>query len=112
MEKEEDINYSKPVTFDLKDVFGTLFDIQSVVETNLAGNQFLSDVNRFKFTSIPTKEDFFNRTERDVDPKASVTVSDNPNHEDVLKDDDSDKFSVTLNPMQIRTYVIMVNEQV
>lgn len=111
LEKNEDMNYSKPVTFDLKDVFGTLFDIQSVVETNLAANQFLSDVKRFKFTRITTNNDFVNRAERDVEAKATVTVSDKPS-EDVLDEDDSDEYSVTLTPMQIRTYVITVNEQV
>lgn len=113
LEKNEDINYSKAVTFDLKDVFGTLFDIRSMVETNLAGNQFLADVDRFKFTAIPTKGEFLNRTERNVDPKATITVSEETsNDEDVLKEDDSGKYSVTLNPMQIRTFVITVNEQV
>lgn len=113
LEKDEDANYSKQVTFDLIDVFGKLFDIESVVETNLAANQFLSDVKRFKFTAKSDAENtVLKRIEREnlinvrlVDPIAN-------SEEGLLKDDDSLKYSITLNPMQIRTFVIKVNEEI
>lgn len=103
LEKNEDSNqYSKSVTFHLKDVFGTLFDIDSVRETNLAANQWLSDVKQFKFRKDP--KDISQRQTEDNELE-------HDNLKDVQDDDDDDGFTVTLAPMQIRTYIITVNEQ-
>lgn len=50
LEENEDPLYSKSVKINLKDVFHTIpFD--GFLETNLAANQWIKDVNRFKFTS-------------------------------------------------------------
>lgn len=102
LEKDEDQNYSKPATFDLIDVFGKLFDIESVRETNLAGNQWLSDVKRFKFAK--EEKDIQPPMERDNVMRATKNVS-----EEAETDDEG--HSITLTPMQIRTFVITVNEQ-
>lgn len=93
LEKTEDEHYSKPATFDLLDVFGGLFEIVSVRETNLAANQWVSQVKRFKF--------------RIVDNTTIDEVANRP-----TEPDDSLKFSITLNPMQIRTYVITTKQQI
>lgn len=116
LEKDEDAKYSQQVTFDLIDVFGKLFDIESVVETNLAANQFLADVKRFKFTAksdAEEQEDVHSRTVRQNQINLVLSEPIGAAAEDeLLKDDDSLKYSVSLSPMQIRTFVINVNEKI
>lgn len=94
LEKAEDEKYSKPATFDLLDVFGGLFDIASVRETNLSANQWLPAVKRLKFRST-----------------GNDTVAVAEGHRS-LGSDDALKYSITLNPMQIRTFVITTNPKV
>lgn len=104
LEKSEDEkNYSKAVTFTLQDVFGQLFDVQSVRETNLAANQWLSDVKRFKFAKEGEQQQpaVYEKPEKD-----------NEIHSEARGDEEDDEsYSVTLTPMQIRTFIITVNEQ-
>lgn len=103
LEKKEDMDsYSKPVTFDLLDVFGKLFDIAAVRETNLAGNQWLTDVKRFKFTA---QDEVVDGKEETSTGAASASGKELPL-------DDSLKFSVTLQPMQIRSFVISTRPQI
>lgn len=106
LEKNEDAqSYSKEVKFNLKDVFGTLFDIESVRETNLAANLWVSDVSRFSFAKNKNVKVIHEREERDNEIQyGTINVNDN--------DDDGDNFSVTLAPMQIRTFEITVEQKV
>lgn len=105
LEKDEDATYSKPATFDLLDVFGKLFDIESVRETNLAANQWLSDVKRFKFEKEPAvPKDIHQRQAKDNEMRPGQPMEE-------LNDDDDGGHLITLTPMQIRTFVITVNEQ-
>lgn len=103
LEKDDDGNYSKSVTFTLQDVFATLFDIESVRETNLAANQWLSDVKRFKFTK--DQDNPYNRRQQEEDNETYPERREEP----IAEDDES--HTITLSPMQIRTFIITVNEQ-
>lgn len=106
LEKNEDVEgYSKEVKFNLKDVFGPLFDIESVRETNLAANLWKSDVSRFTFAKDSTAKDIHQREERDNEFQHGT----NNVNED--SDDDDDDYSFTLAPMQIRTFEITVEQK-
>lgn len=133
LEKNEDPIYSKPVRINLKDVFHNIpFD--GFLETNLAANQWIKDMNRFNFTS----------TERDpqtnfLEPGSGEGIEIIPNSrtgrgvpdildlniESVLVNNWSgmtdkimamkrgrsvmsyqENFDVTLNPMEIKTFVL------
>lgn len=94
LEKTEDDKYSKPATFDLLDLFGELFDIVSVRETNLSANQWLSAVKRLKFRSL-----------------GNETLA-AEGHRSLGPDDSLRQYPITLNPMQIRTFVISINPKV
>lgn len=52
LEKDEDPEYSKPVTFNLRDVLRDL-DIIDIRETTLDGNQWLEETKRLKFKPDP-----------------------------------------------------------
>lgn len=83
--KGEDEQYSKEVSFDFKDVFRS-FDIVSVRETKLAGNQWLSDSKPLNFSAKSFDSNRIARNKR----------ADNY---------DDDDFMITLKPMEIRTFI-------
>ncbi|XP_063709608.1 lysosomal alpha-mannosidase-like isoform X2 [Culicoides brevitarsis] len=117
LEKDEDPEYSKPVTFNLQDVFRG-FDIAELKETTLAGNQWLADAKRFKFTPDPKEIRFDNVNQRydyRINPYQKAT-SDN----EVDPERDTEELSfrkygldyeITLKPMQIRTFVMQMNPE-
>lgn len=107
LEKDEDPKYSKPVTFNLSDVFQNLFDIESVRETNLAANQWLSDVHRFKFR----KEENVAIVEQREEAENEVWSKEREAFKG-HNGDEEEINTISLNPMQIRSFVITVNEQV
>jgi lysosomal alpha-mannosidase len=82
----DDPQLSKPVTVPLKGLF-SVFDIVSAKETTLGGNRWLEKVKRMDW---------------------AVESNDIDLHQDyeVLRLDDD--FNVTLNPMQIRTFIVEV----
>lgn len=100
LEKDEDPIYSKAVFIDLVKVFGELFDIRSVRETNLAGNQWLSEVKRFKFAKESKKKG--SKVKKDDEMK--------PIELKKKRNGDIGQVHITLTPMQIRTFVITVNK--
>ncbi|XP_076264017.1 lysosomal alpha-mannosidase-like [Rhynchophorus ferrugineus] len=85
-EKNEDPTLSRPVQVNLQDLF-TLFDIKKIQETTLGGNQLLKDNQRLMFNSPDQRE------------------LENDNHQD---DELLEKYVVSLNPMQIRTFIISI----
>lgn len=87
LEPEEDIKYSNPVSFNLKDVLHH-FDVTEIRETTLAANQWLTEAKRMKF--------------RHDDDRTSANVFEGMS----TARDDGDDFVITLKPMQIRTFVI------
>lgn len=98
--KDEDEQLSKPITFDLMDVFRG-FDIEEVRETTLAGNQWTNEANRFEFT-----EEITNSNE---DSPTKMLFNNKPEYSKNEQNSSSNihNHSITLNPMEIRTFVIV-----
>lgn len=123
LEKDEDPEYSKPVTFNLQDVFRA-FDIAGIKETTLAGNQWLLNAKRFKFTPDPEQLRYDSVNQKfdfRIDPNRKEGGSDNEIDSEarVGREEFGDPiidarsygldFEITLNPMQIRTFVMQMN---
>lgn len=120
--KDEDETYSKPVTFDFQDVFRS-FAIVSVRETTLAGNQWLSDAKRFQFTAKtaesnqipktvePIARDNSHMLEQKPKPFPDISIAQyyQPTYrmgQRRLRElSDVNDFTITLKPMEIRTFV-------
>lgn len=86
-DKDDDAQLSKPVTLSLKSMFSA-FDIVSAKETTLGANQWLDQVKRMTWP-VESNEIKSGTDDRSVE-----------NGDDVL--------SVTLKPMEIRTYIVEV----
>lgn len=95
LEATEDHEYSKTVSFYMTDILQN-FDIENIRETNLAGNQWIEDVNRLKFNG--------NDGEKDLEKDYKSFTFDTTR----LKGD----FKVTLEPMEIKTFIIFLNPQI
>uniref|UniRef100_W8C2M5 Alpha-mannosidase n=2 Tax=Ceratitis capitata TaxID=7213 RepID=W8C2M5_CERCA len=81
------------VTFSLRPIFDQLGG-EEIRETTLDGSMILSDMSRFKFQpegSKVRKPEYYKSAHTPLSAK---------------KKDSSSKFSITLNPMQIRTFII------
>lgn len=111
LEKNEDPEYSKPVKFNLEDIFRS-FDITDVRETTLSGNQWIEEASRLKFRADPSSrasnataatDDMQRRINMVKYTKYPFKSFNAPNY----KAD----FEITLSPMQIRTFVIQLNDQ-
>lgn len=83
LEKNDDTELSKPVSFDLKDIFPGNFNF---VEVSLAGNQWIEDSKRLRFKQMGL-----------------------PNSGDEIRFPKLESTSISLEPMQIRTFVMMPN---
>lgn len=98
LEKNEDSEYSKAVTFNFQDMFH-LFDIISIRETTLSANQWLEKVERLEFTA-------------ETDNKSNISASqdklneENPKMESNLYNLSKESFQIILNPMEIRTFIV------
>ncbi|KAF7271106.1 hypothetical protein GWI33_015990 [Rhynchophorus ferrugineus] len=115
----EDSTLSKQATVNLKDLF-TAFDVVSLKETTLGGNQWLDDNHRMKFNTNGTLEAI---VYDDID----VNTGDNTVHKLWMQDniyqyrnkreiivDSEDRFAefeVILNPSQIRTFIIEIKKK-
>lgn len=121
--KNEDDQYSQDVTFNLNDIFRSLKMID-IRETTLSANQWLNEASRFKFNSKP--EDF-NQIQTKTDSGTESVESTTPkkvrrsSHQyfnskrqykrNRQEENYSDKYVVTLKPMEIRTFVIEVEDK-
>ncbi|XP_062548691.1 lysosomal alpha-mannosidase-like isoform X3 [Armigeres subalbatus] len=110
LEKGEDPTYSKPVRFNLQDIFRS-FSIEEIRETTLAGNQWKEDNKRFQFKADPTylkhvtRADIinpFNSTGEARTKKDELSPSEN------LKNVSNEGYEIVLGPMQIRTFVMQL----
>ncbi|XP_055848477.1 lysosomal alpha-mannosidase isoform X1 [Episyrphus balteatus] len=153
LEKDEDPEYSKPVTFYLKDVLRQL-DLVDIQETTLDGNQWLAESRRMEFQPDPeaTEYDTFPKYGKSygnirlqsakrpmmatkyLDEYVPVSNRIRRGNERVqlnklrseklanmkkfvgvnkidLKDDD-DKFIIVMEPMQIRTFVLTLQQKI
>ncbi|XP_076263635.1 lysosomal alpha-mannosidase-like [Rhynchophorus ferrugineus] len=86
---DEDSILSQPALVKLQDLFSG-FDIVSLEESTLGGNQWLKDNTRLKFKTKETQEPSKSRQEI----------------EDNLED-----FEIALSPSQIRTFIIKINRK-
>lgn len=121
----EDVQYSKPVTFNFNDVFLN-FKVEEIRETTLAANQWLSDAVRLNFTGGSIE-----RSSRRLKPAVHFIKDD----DDTLQQDigihpivsarqyrktpfsraerqeERDVQPVTLQPMEIRTFVVKLERK-
>lgn len=135
LEKGEDPEYSKPVTFNLRDVLKD-FKIVDIRETTLDGNEWLDSMKRLKFKSDPENtvytdisnsiKDNENESQEIDDLEKDQTkrmieinkikvpdiISENLNEEVSSPVNDNDKFRITLKPMQIRTFILNLEPQI
>ena len=84
LEKDEDPDMSKPVTFNLAQVFPGEFDF---TEMTLAANQRIEELSRLQFRTIGSRS-----IDGNLAMKKQALLVDNP--------------VVTLNPMEMRTFII------
>ena len=80
--EQEDINLSKPVTVNIKEMFGTMLNPISVRAMTLAGDKYADETSRFTWKSTSGDS---------VDPDWTISG-----------------FDVTLKPMEIKTIEVMV----
>lgn len=124
----EDAEYSKPVTFNFEDIFRDL-GVTSLRETTLAANQWLSEAVRLNFTSkteefdgeltaIETEENEINNLKQtepkisnfDIHPDISERQYRKSTYKNSYRNIDNDNviLKITLQPMQIRTFIVEV----
>ncbi|XP_035912888.1 lysosomal alpha-mannosidase-like [Anopheles stephensi] len=112
LEKGEDPLYSKPVRFNVQDVFQQ-FSIEEIRETTLGANQLKEDSKRLKFKPDP---DYivYNSVKRDVLAEHAspsppfVQASRSPTVEEVVRNVADDGYEILLKPMQIRTFIFQL----
>ncbi|XP_053677468.1 lysosomal alpha-mannosidase [Anopheles nili] len=112
LEKDEDPLYSKPVRFNVQDVFRQ-FSIDEIRETTLAANQLKEDSSRLKFKPDPDYI-MYGSVRRDAaagTPSASPKVQTNRFSaplEDIARNVADDGFEIVLKPMEIRTFIFQL----
>lgn len=114
LEKLEDpLAYSKPVTFNVRDVLHT-WNIAEMRETTLAANQWIDRASRLQFH---TEQADFGQTYEEISSIRFEDVSSlrygRGRRRGAGKSEDAgevDPLEVTLQPMQIRTFVIVLEQ--
>lgn len=104
LEKGEDDHYSQPATFNIEDVFRGL-NIASVRETTLSANQWLDEAKRLNFTNKIENSNSFGTEQKESERISSAKQFKNHHHRSFESNDDDD-LTITLNPMEIRTFII------
>lgn len=125
LENDEDKQYSKAVTFNFHDVFRS-FNVISIRETTLSANQWLNEAKRLHFkakTEDDLNENFTStvsftsetpETEKrqlkldinpDVSPRQYFKRANKYKRQHAIEDDDDD-LTITLKPMEIRTFIV------
>ncbi|PSN50451.1 Lysosomal alpha-mannosidase [Blattella germanica] len=95
-ERNEDAVLSKPVQVKLSNLF-VPFSIVSARETTLGANQWLNETQRLKWTTESNEID------------SDFTSEEKENHFSSSAEE-ADPLTITLSPMQIRTFVIQVKD--
>ncbi|XP_076263633.1 lysosomal alpha-mannosidase-like [Rhynchophorus ferrugineus] len=94
-DNDEDSSLSEPVLVKLKDLF-VGFNIASLKETTLGGNQWLKDSKRLKFNTNSKLKEVLNINDKTDSSKAKTSNL----------QDDIDNLEIVLNPSDIRTFII------
>lgn len=117
LETNEDPEYSKPVSFNFKDVFRS-FAVDDIRETTLAANQWIGDSVRLQFAANDTEQfksddkqneivaEDGERAKREIRLNPEVSAPQDRNRSNKKFDDGDDPFTITLKPMEIRTFVV------
>ncbi|XP_058452839.1 lysosomal alpha-mannosidase-like isoform X1 [Malaya genurostris] len=105
LEKDEDPMYSKPVRFNLQDIFRS-FSIETIRETTLAGNQWKEDNKRFQFKPDPSYLQQVNPFQNDLASQANVESQQGSESEESLRNVSNEGYEIQLGPMQIRTFIL------
>lgn len=120
LSKDEDNQYSQPVTFNFQDVFRS-FDVVSIRETTLSANQWLNEAKRLHFeaktedsneldsstgtttSEVPEQEKL--QSSIDISPR-QYYIKANKHHR-AIENDEND-FTITLEPMEIRSFIVQL----
>ena len=102
MEKNDDPELSKPARFNFGDVFRG-FDVASIKEATLAGNQWIDDAVRFKFHPDPDYTNKLNYTLNQFNNKRFISMNTESSRKLTFD------VEIVLDPMQIRTFIVTLN---
>ncbi|XP_055376537.1 lysosomal alpha-mannosidase-like isoform X1 [Condylostylus longicornis] len=119
MESDDDPIYSKPVTFNIKDVFRYL-NVKDIKEMTLDGNMLVSQKSRLKFKEDQPKksskqniEDLIKvilKSKRETEkgkPLRNIVDVENPSkNTNVLQKENEDPFQITIKPQEILTFIL------
>lgn len=107
LEKDEDPLLSQPAIIDLQGLF-TTFEIVSIKETTLGGNRLLNEVHRLVFNKGAPLEDFIMERGDEMLAWLDWKIYKNDLHRKrfVREPNSNDQYKISLNPMQIRTFII------
>lgn len=110
-DNDEDVALSQPVLVKLKDLF-TGFQIVSLEETTLGGNQWLKDSNRLKFNTNSTLEELLIKHDSTNSKYAGVVknawIDERSDNTKATIKDDINNLEITLNPSDIRTFIMEI----
>lgn len=108
LEKDEDPSLSQPVIVDLQGLF-TPFELVEIRETTLGANQWLDEKHRLHFKKGTPLEDFIMFGEgANMKRWLKWKIYQNDLHRGrvVSETDTQDQYKISLNPMQIRTFIV------
>lgn len=122
LEKGEDEVLSALAMFNVKDIFAS-FKIVNIRETTLAANQWQDEATRFHFNElnpyeIPAEE--YKREPIEIFMRLDITKNEFNNSRanlsrpqrdspTIVRSSGDDKYWITLQPMEIRTFVLYLN---
>jgi lysosomal alpha-mannosidase len=98
LEKDEDAELSKPVRFNLADVYPS-FEIE-LREVSLSGNQWIEDFQRLQFKTETTKNVYFQQFTNNSTSSSQYTFV------------EVEDLEIILNPMEIRSFIMSLSPKV
>ena len=98
-EKDEDEELSRPATVNLTRLFQPSFKVDSLQETTLTGTLLKSEENRMKW-----------KVKANSDEGEGISSFSTSHFKPLQRLVDEDPFSITLNPMEIRTFLLNIKQ--
>ncbi|CAH0546840.1 unnamed protein product [Brassicogethes aeneus] len=114
LEKNEDPTLSKIAEVDLKGLFSS-FNIKTIKETTLGGNQWIEENERLVFDTSDSIESLIDKSflsKEQLESRIKYEESDSETINNVkreVKQDNLADLKITLHPMQIRTFIIEIS---